>query len=121
MQKHPGIALIIDDDPYIYSLLSMLIKDLNFIAVHADTLSKARSFISRTSPEVIFIDQRLPDGLGLEFIPNLRRICPASKIIAITAQDVEENKIRVLELGADHFLEKPFTVSSIREVLNSNF
>ena len=85
--------------------------------MHADTLGKARSFIARTCPDVIFIDQRLPDGFGLEFIPNLRKNCPKAKIIAITAQDVEENKIRVLEDGADHFLEKPFTVSRIREVL----
>lgn len=118
MQKHPRIALIIDDDPYIYSLLSILIKDLNFIAVHADTLAKARSFIARTCADVIFIDQRLPDGFGLEYIPNLRKICPDAKIIAITAQDVEENKVRVLEYGADYFLEKPFTVNRIREVLN---
>lgn len=117
VQKIPRLALIIDDDPYIYSLISILIRDLNFITVHADNIAKARIFTARTCPDVIFIDQRLPDGFGLELIPGLRKDFPLAKIIAITAEDVEENKLRVKEYGADYFLEKPFTVKKIREIL----
>jgi DNA-binding response OmpR family regulator len=111
------LALIIDDDTYIFSLLTLLIKGKQYSTLHADTLARAKAILTKNSPDLIFIDQRLPDGPGLDFIPDLRKICPGAKIIAITAQDVEENKLKVIEDGADFFLEKPFTVQKIKEIL----
>lgn len=111
-------ALIIDDDPDICLLLEQILKYKKLEPFSAGSLAKTRSILSDICPHVIFVDHRLPDGLGLDYIPSIRLRCPEARIIAMTAQDAAEHKAGVLKKGADFFLEKPFLIDKIYELLD---
>jgi DNA-binding response OmpR family regulator len=108
-----GRVLIVEDDEGIREMLKYNLSTAGFL-VHeaADGASGLRT--ARTSrPDLILLDLMLPGMSGFDFCRALRRSSKVP-IIMITAKDAEVDKIVGLELGADDYITKPF---SIREVL----
>jgi two-component system, OmpR family, response regulator len=110
-------ALIIDDEISIFALLKQILKSKNYTSTHAGTLTQAKQILAEMQPDVIFLDHRLPDGFGFDFIPALCKMCPNARIIAMTAQDIAQNKEKVMNDGAHYFLPKPFLVNKVYEAL----
>jgi DNA-binding NarL/FixJ family response regulator len=55
----------------------------------------------------------LPDGFGMNFIDEIKRLNPEVKIVMITAHDTNNDRNRAYEHGVDQFIGKPFTRDSI--------
>ena len=102
-------VLIIDDETDICYLLSTLLKQKNLDADFVNTLSDAAMALKKDTPEIIFLDNHLPDGLGMNFIEYIKLHYPSSKIIMITAHDTAADRHKALKEGADYFIGKPFT------------
>ena len=102
-------VLIIDDETDICYLLSTLLKQKNLDAEYVNTLSDAALALKKETPEIIFLDNHLPDGLGMNFIEYIKQHNPSSKIIMITAHDTMADRQKALLEGADYFIGKPFT------------
>jgi len=102
-------ALIIDDETDICYLLSALLKHKNLESAYVNNLADATQMLKNYAPEIIFLDNHLPDGLGMNFIEYIRKFYPTVKIIMITAHDTAADKHRALKEGADFFIGKPFT------------
>ncbi len=102
-------VLIIDDETDICYLLSTLLKQKNLDAEYVNTLSDAALALKKETPEIIFLDNHLPDGLGMNFIEYIKQHYPSSKIIMITAHDTMADRQKALTEGADYFIGKPFT------------
>jgi DNA-binding response OmpR family regulator len=115
-------ALIIDDETDICYLLSALLKQKNLESAYVNNLADATQLLKNYAPEIIFLDNHLPDGLGMNFIEYIRKYYPTVKIIMITAHDTAADKHRALKEGADFFIGKPFTrdliYQAVDEVLN---
>jgi len=113
--------LVIEDEGDMCLLLNLLLDGKGMVVDHVNTLAGARSFLQRETPCLILLDNRLPDGLGVDFISFLKRHYPDIKIIMITGIDIEAEDA-ALEIGADQFLSKPFTRAqlhaSIANLLN---
>ncbi len=107
------IALIIDDEPTIHLYLTLVLKTKNVSVVGAETLEQAKQLLVQQKPEYIFIDNYLPDGMGIENIPQIREFSPNSTIIAMTSLYNTHWKNMALNNGANHFLEKPFSIHQI--------
>ena len=102
-------VLIIDDETDICYLLSTLLKQKNLDADYVNTLSDAAMALKKDTPEIIFLDNHLPDGLGMNFIEYIKLHYPSAKIIMITAHDTDADRQKALREGADYFIGKPFT------------
>ena len=102
-------VLIIDDETDICYLLSTLLKQKNFETDFVNTLSDAQIALKKDVPEIIFLDNHLPDGLGMNFIEYVKSNYPTIKIVMITAHDTADDRKYALNKGADVFLGKPFT------------
>lgn len=105
--------LVVDDEPQIQTFMRISLAAEGFDYVGADSLAIARAQFERVQPHVVVLDLGLPDGDGIEFLTMIRR---SSKIpvLILTARDQEEEKIRLLEAGANDYLSKPF---GIRELI----
>ena len=112
-------ALIIDDEVDICFLLSGLLKHKNFEADYVTSLSEAKKFLQKdtTAPPVIFLDNHLPDGLGVDYISQIKKVYPSVKIIMITAHDTSADRQKAFENGADYFIGKPFTRDMIFQTI----
>ena len=70
-------------------------------------------------PALILLDINLPDGSGLDFLQSIKRDCPDCPVILLTANDTDGDIVNGLELGADDYITKPFSLSVLRARVNT--
>jgi DNA-binding response OmpR family regulator len=108
----PARILIVDDEPPIVDVLAYNLKRANYEVLVAldgeEALTKAR----REQPDLIILDLMLPLLDGLEVCRALRREREVP-IIMLTARDSEVDRVVGLELGADDYVVKPFSVREL--------
>ncbi len=114
-------ALIIEDESDSSFLLSNILKQRNIQSVSAGSLKETDSIIESTENfRYIFLDNHLPDGLGMSYISRLKHRFPDTRLIMITAHDTHADKEKALKSGIDFFIGKPFSKENIfRTVDNS--
>ena len=112
-------VLIVDDEVDICNLLSWILKKKNLATSYVNTLSDAEAALKKDTPSILFLDNYLPDGFGVEFIQFVKDHYPATKIIMITAHDSFSEKQKALTKGADFFISKPFTKALISETIDT--
>src|ERR1700761_4647773 len=80
-------VLIVDDELDICYLLSGMLKQRNFRTGFVNSLSDAVIALQTDTPSILFLDNHLPDGFGLDFIPFIKKNYADVKVIMITAHD----------------------------------
>lgn len=114
-------VLIIEDEGDMCLLLNILLNGKEMELDHVKNLSAAEEYLQKEQPSVIILDNKLPDGFGIDFIGYIKKNYPGIKIIMISGFDASAKDV-ALENGADTFLEKPFTkdqlYQSIKSLLN---
>ena len=111
-------VLIVDDEPDICFLFGKILKMRNLRTDFANNLADASRSVQEDPPSVIFLDNSLPDGQGIDFISFLKERYPTTRIIIITANDGSIDKIRAFQQGADDFLGKPLSLELINRSLD---
>jgi DNA-binding response OmpR family regulator len=100
-------VLIVDDELDICYLLSGMLKQKNFQTAFVNTLGDAKMALKTETPSLIFLDNHLPDGFGLDFIPYIKQNYPEVKVIMITAHDSAQDRKKAYDGGVDLFIAKP--------------
>lgn len=111
-------ALIVEDDPNSLSGLSAIVAADGFSVDTAASLAEARAALTRFIPDVVLIDLNLPDGSGLDLLPNL----PAQPdgvlpVIVMTGNATVESAIEGLRHGIWDYLLKPVNIPRLRSLL----
>lgn len=108
-------VLIVDDEPNILELLEYNLKKEGYQVVRADTGEKAVAMLERDRPAIVLLDQMLPglDGLGVLKKIRADDAYADMPVIMVTAKSEEIDKIIGLELGADDYITKPFSVREL--------
>lgn len=112
-------AFIIDDEQDICFLLSKVLNLKFFETECASSLKEAEISMKGKEPEIIFLDNHLPDGLGLNYIKQLKKDHPASKIVMVTAHDTGIDRENAFREGADYFIGKPFSREMVNKVVDN--
>jgi len=107
--------LVIEDDPAIGQSLLDGLKQHSFQPALCKTGSSGVEYAQKQSPHLILLDIRLPDGSGFDFCRQMRQLGLHLPIIMLTAQADEVDKVLGLEMGADDYMTKPF---SMRELVS---
>jgi len=119
--KKASKVLIVEDEGDMCLLLNILLNGDEMELDHVQNLLAADEYLQNEQPSVIILDNKLPDGYGIDFISYIKKKYPAIRIIMISGFDASARDV-ALENGADIFLEKPFTrdqlYSSIKSLLN---
>jgi len=111
----PYRILVIEDDPAIGQSVLDGFKQHGFKAELCKTGSSGMEHAQKHSPHLILLDIRLPDGSGFDFCRQMRNLGLHQPIIILTAQHDELDKVLGLEMGADDYITKPF---SLRELVS---
>lgn len=119
IKTHKIEALIIDDEADICYLLGSLLRKKDIDTSYVNTLRDAANILESTDPQIIFLDNHLPDGLGVNFIGFIKRFHPLTKIIMITAHDTAADVKKAYKEGVDYFIGKPFSKESINNVVEN--
>ena len=107
--------LVIEDDPAIGQSLLDGFSQHGFHAELCKTGSDGLAYAQKHLPHLIVLDIRLPDGSGFDVCHQMRSLGLRQPIIMLTAQHDELDKVLGLEMGADDYMTKPF---SLRELVS---
>lgn len=107
--------LIIEDDPAIGQSLMDGFRAHGFEPHLCTTGESGVEFARKHSPHLIVLDIRLPDGSGFDVCRRMRNLGIKQPVVMLTAQHEELDKIIGLEMGADDYVTKPF---SLRELVS---
>lgn len=114
---NPFVAVIIDDEVDTCLLLGMFLKRYGILTTAAHSLSEGIEICKEKQPNLIFLDNNLPDGLGIENLPILQKNNKNASVIMISAMNNLQNT--ALENGASQFVDKPLTAEKIRAILET--
>jgi len=108
----PTRILIVDDEPPIVNMLAYNLKQANYEILIARDGEEALQQARQEHPDLIILDIMLPKMDGLDVCRTLRRERDIP-IIMLTARDDEIDRVVGLELGADDYVVKPFSVREL--------
>jgi len=111
-------VLLIEDEGEMCLLLNLILDPEGLNVEHVKTLADADAYLERKLPALILLDNRLPDGFGLDYLSLLKKKYPWIKVIVISGVDAAAGDL-ALEIGADAFLSKPFTKAKLLTAVNS--
>ena len=101
-------VLIVEDEGDMCLLLNIILTDEDTQLDHVKNLAAAATYLQSHQPDLVLLDNKLPDGFGVDFIKIVKKLSPSSRIIMLTGFDPSAGDVAI-ENGADLFLTKPFT------------
>ncbi|MCS6993186.1 MAG: response regulator transcription factor [Anaerolineales bacterium] len=110
----PELILVVEDEPTLQETLAYNLEKQGYRVETAGDGRSALETARRLKPDLIVLDIMLPALDGIEVCKTLRRESFTSPILMLTARDEEIDRVVGLEIGADDYLTKPF---SMRELL----
>jgi DNA-binding NarL/FixJ family response regulator len=114
-------VLITDDHAVLASSLAHVLDaepDMRCVGV-AGTLESARALIRTSSPDVLLLDHRLPDGDGVGAIPELLALRPGMRVVVLTASAADHVLVQAIEGGASGFLSKTRSLEEVTSAVRA--
>ncbi len=112
-----GRLLVVEDDHALNEMLALEFRDRGFGVEQARTLSEARAEISSAPPDVVLLDQHLPDGLGMSLLETIVTQEPELAVVMMTGAHDLELAIRAIKEGAYDFVHKPVQLEELLHVV----
>jgi len=103
--------LVVEDDALLAEGLTSVLTRAGHVVEHATTGRHADILLVDEAFDLVVLDVGLPDIDGFEVLRRLRQRHSATNVLVLTARDAVEDRVRGLDLGADDYLTKPFSVS----------
>jgi CheY-like chemotaxis protein len=116
-------VLVTDDEPITRMLVKLLLERANFEVLEAANGKQAVEIATRERPDLLIVDLHMPEMDGYEAIARLRRDISMSTlpIIVLTSEGGPGVERRVLDLGADDYIIKPFDPAVLLSRVNGVF
>jgi two-component system KDP operon response regulator KdpE len=105
-------VLIVEDDPNIVDLIRSNLTVRGFDTMVSSDGIRALSLLESGQPDVVLLDLMLPEIDGMELCRAIRERSPVG-IIVVSARRGERDKVRALNMGADDYMTKPFSIEEL--------
>ena len=111
--------LVVDDEPDLCTLYELTLLREGYQVDVAQNLQDARTWLATQSYDAVITDMRLPDGLGMSLITDIKTQQRPERCIVITAYGSTDNAVKALKAGAFDYLTKPVDIKQFRTVIAS--
>ncbi|MSR01392.1 MAG: type II/IV secretion system protein [Gemmatimonadetes bacterium] len=121
LTRKGSVVLLVDDEDQLRRVMRDLLERQGYTIVEARDGAEALAEIDRAAPDLVILDLNLPgvDGYTVLSQVRSREATRNLPVIVLTAKGDEDNEVRVIELGADDFLTKPFRARALAARLES--
>lgn len=116
MKVHQRI-LIIDDERALRSIIAQRLHRRGYEILEAGTVQEGMAILQDNLVEVVLLDIRLPDGDGLQFLPEIKKRQPDLQVVMLTGHGTLESAIEAMKAGAFDYLIKPCNLSELEITL----
>jgi len=113
MEQKEYTICIVEDDNTLRTVLAQSLEN-NFKILTADSVKAARYFINNEYIDFFILDLQLPDGSGLNLIPEILNVFHNAGIIMATAQNDVRLAVEAIKRGASDYLVKPFEIEELK-------
>lgn len=107
-------ALIIEDERSLAREIKLFLEKAFYLCDNAYSASQAKDLLLENEYDFILLDLGLPDQDGIDFLQETKKISPDISYIILTARGNLEDRIKGLDLGADDYLPKPFSLLELQ-------
>ena len=107
-------VLIIEDEKSLTREMRLFLEKAFYLCDVAANVAQARQQVTDNEYDFILLDLGLPDGDGLDLLNEIKKVCPGASFIILTARGKLEDRIKGLDLGADDYLPKPFSLLELQ-------
>ena len=107
-------VLIIEDERTLTREIKVFLEKSFYLCDTAFTAAEAKALMIENAYDFILLDLGLPDSDGLDLLNATKKICPDASYIILTARGKLEDRIKGLDLGADDYLPKPFSLLELQ-------
>jgi two-component system catabolic regulation response regulator CreB len=123
VSNSPACIFLVDDEPAIAEAVSFALQAEGFRCRHFATGGACLEALVHERPELVLLDIGLPDGNGFDFFRRIRELAEVP-VVFLTARKEEIDRVVGLEMGADDYVVKPFSVrelmARVRMVIRRN-
>lgn len=110
--------LIVDDEKLIRWSLRQELTKSGFGVLEAETKNQCFSILSQQDPDLVILDQLLPDGSGIEILQTLKSGVDIPPVIMLTAIDRSDVAVQAMKLGAFDYVTKPVNIDELKIVID---
>ena len=115
------LLLIVEDDDLLRERLARALSHRGCDVRQAADPQAALAIAREETPELVLVDLRMPGGSGLDLIPQLKQLDPATRIVVLTAYGSVATAILALRRGATHYVTKPADADEILAAFEREF
>lgn len=112
-ERHNKSILLVEDEQEIADIVTLHLRDLNFDITHATDGINGLTLAIKNSWDLVLLDLTLPGLDGLDICKQVRESNPATPIILVSARTGEEERVLGLDVGADDYITKPFSIDEL--------
>jgi two-component system, OmpR family, phosphate regulon response regulator PhoB len=109
-----AVILVIEDDEGIQDMLTFSLEPDGFKLHPAYTAKQGWEIIENKQIDLVLLDWMLPDKAGIDLLYRIRKYYSQLPVIMITARAEEEDRVLGLDVGADDYITKPFSVRELK-------
>jgi len=109
--------LIVDDEDELCEMMHLILKDEECNIDCATSLKEGKVKWQRDLPPIVLLDNYLPDGRGIDMIESDLTLLNNCKVIMITGDDLPATRKKAKSLGIHYFIQKPFSLKLIKELM----
>ena len=111
--------LVVDDEKLMRWSLSQKLSEWNLDAVTAETGKEALQLVPQEMPDLIMLDNRLPDKKGIDLLKEIKSKWPELPVIMITAYGVVDDVVTAMRRGAYDFITKPIDDTKLQSTIKN--
>jgi two-component system, OmpR family, response regulator len=105
--------LVVEDQVEIGALMADRLRGSGYLVDRVGMIADAREALHAYDYPVLLLDRRLPDGDGMDFLPEIRALRPNIRVLMVTALRSLDDRVNGLDAGADDYLVKPFALDEL--------
>jgi len=111
--------LIVEDDKGIQDMLNYSLAPEGYTLYSAFTVKEGWEIIESKAVDLVLLDWMLPDNSGIDLLHRIRKYHSMLSVIMVTAKTEEEDRVLGLDVGADDYITKPFSIKELKARINA--
>lgn len=115
-----GKVIVIDDEPLITGLIKQVLSGEGYDTLACNDAEEGLSVVESEEPDLILLDITMPKMNGYEFCRQMqeKQIAQETPVIFLSGKSAEEDGGRSFEAGAASYIQKPFSNTALKEIVN---
>ncbi|MFO7587603.1 MAG: sigma-54 dependent transcriptional regulator [Gemmatimonadota bacterium] len=112
------VLLLIDDEQHLVETVTVLLKREGFEVIAEFSGADGLRRFKEEQPDIVLCDVRMPKVSGIDVLEEIRKSSPETPVVLMTAQASLQSAIQAVNLGATHYVQKPFKNDELIAILN---